>query len=331
MANYTIELGRLKDGFKIFDFNYPFYDESKKPEFEDLFIKRFYNYEICCETPARWRRYLEVTMRTKFPMYNMLLMTAQIDYEKTKNYNVTETQNREVNNDNNVTGSNSLNNSLNRHDSISNSTTFSNQSTDIGNKTNNLDSITDHVEDYKADRKETQEEAGSVDINNEKDLDATKAHSTTPKTLLSLSNLKSGIYASDAERNENTETEKATTTTISDKENIIAETDKRTVKDTVNADNVEASRLENEASGNSSNSGNVAKVETGVTTGTMAQNAKEKSVETYTRTMSGSYGVITEADMLEKHVALQTKLTNIYYDFFEECHDLFMQIWELEV
>jgi hypothetical protein len=329
MANFSIELGRLADGgFKVFDFPYDFYDETKRKDFEQLFIDKFYNYEICCETPGRWQRYLSVLMRTKFPYYNMLLVTTQINYEKTKNYNITETQNRTVNNTSNTTGSNKVDNSLHSNDSISNNSSFSNQSTDIGNKTNNLDSVTDHTNRDTTDRTETQKDSSKVILDSDKSLDATKVHSITPKSMLSLTDLKSNIFASDADRNDNKEKEDSTTTSTADKTNTIKETDEGTTKDIVNADNVEASRNENEASGTTTNTGSTSKVETGNTTGSMTQNETGNTTENYTRTMSGSYGVITEADMLQKHIALQEKLTNIYDQFFEnECYDLFYQLW----
>ena len=38
MAKYTVELNDIiKSGYKLFDFDYTFYDETKKPEFEDPF------------------------------------------------------------------------------------------------------------------------------------------------------------------------------------------------------------------------------------------------------------------------------------------------------
>lgn len=328
MANYTIELGRLvQSGFDVFGFEYDFYDETKKKDFEQLFIDKFYNYEICSETPLRWRRYLSVTMRTKFPRYNMLLESANIQYSILDNYNLTESTTRTLNTTNASNASNTVNNSLHSNDSISNNSSFSNQSTDIGNKTNNLDSTTTHNDDFTIDRKETQEDTGKIILDSDKTLDATKVHSNTPKTLLELSNIKSNIYASDADRNDNKETENSTTTNSADKENIIEETDKRIVKDVVNADNVEATRLENEATGSTTNSGSVSKVETGNTTETMLHNGNNNTNETITLTRRGNIGVDTDADMIQKHIKLQEKLLTIYDDFFEECYDLFIQLW----
>jgi hypothetical protein len=42
MAKYTVELRDIvKSGLKVFDFDYTFYDEAKKPDFEQKFINHF--------------------------------------------------------------------------------------------------------------------------------------------------------------------------------------------------------------------------------------------------------------------------------------------------
>jgi hypothetical protein len=252
MANYTIELGKLVNtGFKIFDFEYDFYDENKKKDFEQLFIDRFYNYEICCETPLRWQRYLKITMRTKFPYYNMLLVTAQINYEKTKNYNITETQNRAIDNTNNTTGSNTLENNVNSSGSTSGTAYNNGSSTDIGSKNNTLNSTTVHTDNDVVSRTENQTDKNVTVLSDEKTLDHTKVHSTTPKTLLSMDSIKNNVYASDADRETNTDKDNSTNTINDEKNNKINETDNRTVNDTVTATSTEGTRNENTNSNSS--------------------------------------------------------------------------------
>jgi hypothetical protein len=329
MANYTIELNRLvKSGFKIFDFEYDFYDPSKKADFENLFIDRFYNDEICCETPLRWQRYLKVIMKTKFPYYNMLLVTAQINYEKTKNYNITETQSRDVNNTSNSTGSNLQNTSGQSTDNSQNNTSFTNHSVDEGNKSNDLSSTTAHSEESHDTTTESGTDKITEKTTEEKNLDATKVHSTTPKSMLSLSNLKSNIYASDAERNDNSEDNTTDHDSTATKSNTTTDNSNSSSSDSVHATNTESDNNTNDSNGSTNGTGNVTHNETGSSTNNLTQNTTGNTKESYTRTMSGSYGVITEADMLQKHIGLQDKLTHIFNDFFEnECHDLFMELY----
>lgn len=91
MAEYTIELRDvLKYGYKLFDFNYPFYDASKKAEFEEAFIRHFYFREIGTETIDRFKWYLEDKFMTVLPYYNELFKAAQIEYNILDNYKLEE-------------------------------------------------------------------------------------------------------------------------------------------------------------------------------------------------------------------------------------------------
>ena len=91
MAKYTIELRTLiESGFPLFDFNYPFYNEEKRLEFQQHFIQHFYFYEIGCETAQRFKHYLIDKFNTVFPYYNELFRVEQIKYNELINYDVTE-------------------------------------------------------------------------------------------------------------------------------------------------------------------------------------------------------------------------------------------------
>ena len=99
MAKYTVELRKIvESGIPIFDFAYPFYDESKRKEFEERFIKHFYFREIGCEAVERFKWFLEDKMNVVFPYYNELFKSASIEYDVLDNYKLTETYTRNVEN-----------------------------------------------------------------------------------------------------------------------------------------------------------------------------------------------------------------------------------------
>lgn len=328
MANYTIELGRIyESGFPVFGFDYDFAIPEKKAEFERLFIQKFYNNEICAETPQRWRRYLEVKMKTIFPRYNLMLEASRIEYSILDNYNLTETTTREVTNKNNVIGSNSAENRTVGNDSINGNASFTNHTTDTNVRTNNLQSTTDHTESGNTDRTEKQTDIGKVTDNNTKSLDATKVSSNTPKSLLSLDDIKRNVYASNADRSDNKETEKNISDTTADRNASVKETNGRTTKDTVKADNSENLRSEGTNGGSSTNTASNSRLETNNLSGSMSQNTNGSTSEKLTLTRKGNIGVDTDSDMIEKHIKLQAKFANVYADFFEECYDLFIQLY----
>ena len=56
----------------IFNFQYPFFDEGKRADFEQDFILHFLNREIGYETPALFKIHLQVAFRQLMPYYNKI-------------------------------------------------------------------------------------------------------------------------------------------------------------------------------------------------------------------------------------------------------------------
>ena len=57
---------------KIFNFDYPIFDDSYKSTLESKIIEHFYFREICCETFGLWKFMLQRKMREIMPYYNQL-------------------------------------------------------------------------------------------------------------------------------------------------------------------------------------------------------------------------------------------------------------------
>ena len=77
MATYTIDLySILKDkNFELFDFEYDFYNEEHKKDFEEKFINRYMFDEIGFETVSRFKHYLKEKLNRIAPYYNQLYQT----------------------------------------------------------------------------------------------------------------------------------------------------------------------------------------------------------------------------------------------------------------
>lgn len=65
----------------IFDFAYPFYDESKRTEFQENFVRHFYMREIGQETYGLWKHQLIDWMKLEMPYYNQLFKSAQLEFD----------------------------------------------------------------------------------------------------------------------------------------------------------------------------------------------------------------------------------------------------------
>lgn len=73
----------------IFDFSYPFYDESKRTEFQENFVRHFYMREIGQETYGLWKHQLIDWMKMEMPYYNQLFKSAQIEFNPIEDVNYT--------------------------------------------------------------------------------------------------------------------------------------------------------------------------------------------------------------------------------------------------
>ena len=86
MSKYTLELRRIQQTHKIFDFDYDFYtnDETIKYNFEDKFINEYYFNEIGFETVGRFKQSLRTKLNKIMPYYTQLyqteLRTKDIDF-----------------------------------------------------------------------------------------------------------------------------------------------------------------------------------------------------------------------------------------------------------
>ena len=77
MSKYTIELRKIHQSHKIFDFDYDFYtnDETIKYNFEDKFINEYYFNEIGFETIHRFKQRLRTKLNKIMPYYRQLYQT----------------------------------------------------------------------------------------------------------------------------------------------------------------------------------------------------------------------------------------------------------------
>lgn len=65
----------------FFNFNFPFYDETKRAEFEQNFLRHFYMREIGLETIDYFMLRLEDKLNTIMPYYNKLLSANAKEYD----------------------------------------------------------------------------------------------------------------------------------------------------------------------------------------------------------------------------------------------------------
>lgn len=118
MARYTIELRKIHETYKVFNFDYDFYtdDEVIKKKFEQKFIDEYFFHEIGFETVSRFQQRLK-TRLNKIARYYQQLYKTELEAEGINfllNKDLKETFEREVLGENNslsevVVNGNSIN------------------------------------------------------------------------------------------------------------------------------------------------------------------------------------------------------------------------------
>lgn len=83
---------------KVFDFDYPIYDENYRPVLEKKILKHFYTREICEETVGLWKLRLDARMNEIMPYFNKMYEVELIKYNPL--YNVDLRNDRDVTLDN---------------------------------------------------------------------------------------------------------------------------------------------------------------------------------------------------------------------------------------
>lgn len=84
---------------KIFDFDYPIFDESYKPTLETKILRHYYTREIGLETVGLWKHFLNMRMNEIMPYYNKLYESELLEFNPLYDVDYTKEGNREENED----------------------------------------------------------------------------------------------------------------------------------------------------------------------------------------------------------------------------------------
>jgi hypothetical protein len=90
-----IEKGRSK----LFDFDYPIFDEAYKKVFETHFIRKFYMREIGFETEGRFKYELETWLLIHMPYFNKMFESELLEFDPLINTKIETTHNKTVDKD----------------------------------------------------------------------------------------------------------------------------------------------------------------------------------------------------------------------------------------
>lgn len=88
---------------KIFNFDYPIFDESYRGVIETKFLKHYYTREISEETVGLWKLRLNTKFNELMPYYNKLYESEKLKFDALTTFNVTKNSKNENKSDNKLT------------------------------------------------------------------------------------------------------------------------------------------------------------------------------------------------------------------------------------
>ena len=125
---------------KIFDFDYPIFDENYRSVLETKIIKHYYTREIGAETVGLWKFWLDERMNRIMPYYNQLYKSELLDFNPLYDTDITTDSNRKIKHEENSTDKNirtdNIANKNTRTDNLSTESSHEDHDTDSGTNDN---------------------------------------------------------------------------------------------------------------------------------------------------------------------------------------------------
>lgn len=75
---------------KVFNFDFPIFDEAYRLPLEIKILRHFYMREICCETVGLWKLYLMNKMNEIMPFFNQMYLSELLDFNPLWDVNYTK-------------------------------------------------------------------------------------------------------------------------------------------------------------------------------------------------------------------------------------------------
>lgn len=94
-----------KSRAKVFDFDFPIFDENYRNVLEDKILKHYYTREIGAETIGLWKLWLNTRMNEIMPYYNQLYASEVIKFNPMYDVDLTTTHQQTDNRNDNMTES----------------------------------------------------------------------------------------------------------------------------------------------------------------------------------------------------------------------------------
>lgn len=133
---------------KIFDFDFPIFDESYRSVIETKILKHFYTREIGLETVGLWKLKLNVKMNEIMPYYNQMYKSALLEFNPLYDVDVTRKHEGANTGDKNSVETNGETSGVSEAYSDNENTEKSSKGTNNGSVSNTSKNNTNHLDKY---------------------------------------------------------------------------------------------------------------------------------------------------------------------------------------
>ena len=116
---------------KIFEFDFPIFDESYRGVLERKILRHFYTREICEETVGLWKLRLSTRLNEIMPYYNKLYKSELLDFNPLYTDNLTRTRTTNLNSKRETGNNGEVNTTNNSNSQESGSDTTNNNGSDL--------------------------------------------------------------------------------------------------------------------------------------------------------------------------------------------------------
>lgn len=239
---------------KVFDFEFPIFDESYRNVLCKKILKHYYTREICEETVGLWKLRLDARLNEIMPYFNKLYKSELLEFNPLYDVDITRTSSRENESKNNDeferTGSESNSNTVDHTKSsttgVINSSTLeeTNKSTSEGENTSSQTQKTVHSASTEIDSTVTGTSNGSVVTDRTVDKTERDLYSDTPQGA--LTNVENETYLTNARKKIGNEELGEESRTNGNTSNVTDSTESTTVNDEI------TTNISGSASGNTS-------------------------------------------------------------------------------
>lgn len=289
----------------IFDFDYPFYLDDGKDEFEKKFLLHFYMREIGLETYGYWKLRLQSKLQEIMPYYRSLFQqTTGINYFDNNNYHQSIVTNEHGNMSSNKTETQDISKNDTTHNINSINNVFSATKDTTSQGTSDISSQNEYTDNLSASEDE------GINVKN----DNLHKYSKYPQS--SLDDFLNNIYLTDLTQDDGTTVTSDNITKKSDKTGNATgsqDTSYNEIKKDIeeNSRNIEA------------NTNNVLDSSTNVQHDSLKTDFTnlDTKLDKYSK---GKYGGLSYIELLAKY---KDAIINIDKLIFNECEELFMQLW----